>query len=849
MMHILNIGSDPTLERMGGKGFALARLSHGDFPVPSWLMIPPPEFLLDETSPEESLRHFEFPPEFIQDLEKELSKLGSDDCLFAVRSSAIEEDGSETSFAGQLDSYLNIQPSNVSQYILRVWQSAFGERIRAYREENQMNTDIRLPAVVVQRMINPDFAGVAFSVDAINGNWSTALVSAVPGLGEKLVSGQANADTWRVHRDGSITDFTTSNSSGTLTLSENQVHAVANLARRCERFFGCPQDIEWAWAGNQLHLLQSRPITTLHRTADPEGVLNIWDNSNIAESYGGVTTPLTFSFAHYIYKEVYQQFCLIMHVSPAVVAENRSIFNGMLGLIRGRVYYNLMSWYRMLALLPGFRLNHKFMEQMMGVKEGMPESVLADIEKAHTSRTRDALRLIWAIFGLLKAQLCLPKMIRKFYSHFDQSLESIERPLEDLRADELAEHFHTLEQRLLSQWNAPLVNDFFAMIYFGVLRGLTRKWCRDEDGTLQNGLLCGTGNIVSAEPAQRIHEMAKVAESHPELIEILMSAKVHQIHRSMHAVPEFEALYHAYLERFADRCLNELKLESPTLKEDPLPLLRSIGSLAKRMREGHTIHKGAEKQLQQSAETEIRKHLTGHPFRKLLFRYVLKQARSRVRDRENLRFERTRLFGRIRAIFFELGKRFFAIHTINHPRDIVYLEIYEILGFVEGTATTTDLKGLIELRKKEYAGFSHIAPPADRFETRGIVHIGNTYQPASIRETASPTGDTLKGIGCCPGIVQGKARVVRNPVDAEIQPGEILVAEQTDPGWITLFPTSSAVLVERGSLLSHSAIVSREMGIPAIVSIQNLLQTIRTGDLIEMDGTAGTIRILESNEV
>jgi len=835
-----------TLAHLGGKGYALARLTEAGFPVPDWFAITP-AFHRGGAVDEASIRDYQFSTDALDTLQQALTRLGGHS--FAVRSSAIDEDGAQASFAGQLDSFLEVRAADVPDRIKGVWASIFSQHIAAYRAENNRASAAELPAVIVQRMVAADAAGVAFSADVVSGRWSVALVNAVHGLGEKLVAGEADADGWQIDRDEQVIDRKQADPDTPPALEDSRAIEVARLARRCEIYFGCPQDIEWAFENGQLHLLQSRPITTLHRLADPDGALNIWDNSNIAESYGGVTTPLTYSFAHYIYKEVYQQFCRIMHVPDAAIADNRSIFNSMLGLIRGRVYYNLMSWYRMLALLPGFRFNRKFMEQMMGVRESLPTAVLAELEDDRLgARIKDAGRLAWALFGLIRAQWRLPSMIRKFYWHFDATLKSNPRPLEEMRPDELCAHFHTLEEQLLNRWNAPLVNDFFAMIYFGVLRSLTEKWCDDTDGTLQNGLLCRTGQIISAEPAKRIQQMATIASDDPEWTRLLCEGDAAAIRRQMAEHPRFESEYKAYLDRFADRCLNELKLESATLMDDPLPLLRSIGNLARRMRGNPVQAHNIEAQLRENSEKQLREKLRGRFVRKPIFQYVLKNARSRVRDRENLRFERTRLFGRIRAIFLECGKRLAAMDALVQPRDIFYLEIYEIIGFIEGTGSTTDLKALVQLRQNEYARHAASPAPADRFETRGTVHIGNRFEAAPSTTSGDLGSDGLKGIGCCPGRVRGRARVVTDPSGAHIQHGEILVAEQTDPGWITLFPAAAGVLVERGSLLSHSAIVSREMGIPAIVSIRGLLDQIQTGDWLEFDGQTGIIRKTEGPE-
>jgi pyruvate,water dikinase len=241
-----------------------------------------------------------------------------------------------------------------------------------------------------------------------------------------------------------------------------------------------------------------------------------------------------------------------------------------------------------------------------------------------------------------------------------------------------------------------------------------------------------------------------------------------------------------------------------------------------------------------AAEQRVAAVLRGHPIRRVVFRWVLAHARERVRERENLRFERTRVFGRVRRIFVELGRRFAALDLLDGPRDVFYLEVEEVLGYVTGTVTTTDLRGLVAVRTAEYARYRAEEPPAERFATRGIVYHGNAFA-AEHAPAADTEGDRRTGIGCCAGVVRGRVRVVTDPKTAEVRDGDILVAERTDPGWIMLFPSAAGVLVERGSLLSHSAIVAREMGIPTIVSVSGVTRWLRDGDEVEMDGSAGTV--------
>jgi phosphohistidine swiveling domain-containing protein len=225
---------------------------------------------------------------------------------------------------------------------------------------------------------------------------------------------------------------------------------------------------------------------------------------------------------------------------------------------------------------------------------------------------------------------------------------------------------------------------------------------------------------------------------------------------------------------------------------------------------------------------------------------VLRNARARVRDRENLRFERTRLFGRVRLIMVELGRKFYALDLLDEPRDIFYLEVEECLGHVTGTGSGTDLRGLVTLRKAEFDRYRKLPAPAERFETRGPIHEGNTFKGKTTAAQTLPEGDRLKGLGCCPGVVRGRARVITDPRNATLNHGDILVAERTDPGWIMLFPSAAGLLVERGSLLSHSAIVSREMGIPSIVALTGVTQWLHDGDVVELDGSTGVVVRLEA---
>ena len=887
MTYVLSQLDGVDLGQMGGKAAALSALSGTGLNIPVWFVIAPNAFeaslspeqrqaLLQAVDQDQIQIIFNevLPvPSLMTEVAEQFAALDEELRYVAVRSSGVQEDGVEHSFAGQFDSFLFVTREYLPARIVDVWRSGFNERLLAYRHENKLQGLPQAPAVLVQVMVDSEVSGVAFSADPVSGRRSVAVVSGLRGLGTALVSGDADADTWRVQFDGTVLDRdivaktlehrpAPNTHEGVVArdvvepvasepaLTDEQVARVAELARWTERHFGRPQDIEWSMHGGEFFLLQSRPITSLANTPDPDGIYAIWDNSNIVESYSGITTPLTFSFALYAYEGVYREFCRLLGVPKAIVEANDLTFRRMLGLIHGRIYYNLLNWYRVIALLPGYMSNRRFMEQMMGVRESLPEEITKATSNAtRSARLIDQFRLIRTMAGMVVNQVRLPRMIDRFYDRLNAALHPPDPPLGVRRLDQLVADYRKLERTLLTRWDAPLINDFFAMIFFGVLGRLTSKWCSEEEddqSSLQNNLVCNQGGMISAEPAKRIVEMARLVAHHEDLIDALCHSTTTAAVQALHDHKELARLYDDYLVTFGDRCLDELKLESTTLFDDPEPLVRSIGHAAARLARGQAFEAGISSDVREDAEQRVHQALDRNILRRPIFAWVLRNARRRVRDRENLRFERTRLFGRVRRIFLEVGRRFFAEGVLDDPRDIFYLELDEILSYAEGAASCQDLRGLAVVRRSAFERYAKLDAPADRFETFGSPYIANSYKP----QAADRTGDDkvsdasgLRGIGCCPGIVRGRVRVIRDPRGAELQQGEILVAERTDPGWIMLFPAAAGILVERGSLLSHSAIVAREMGIPAIVSLAGITTQVETGDWIEMDGAQGIVRL------
>jgi pyruvate,water dikinase len=194
----------------------------------------------------------------------------------------------------------------------------------------------------------------------------------------------------------------------------------------------------------------------------------------------------------------------------------------------------------------------------------------------------------------------------------------------------------------------------------------------------------------------------------------------------------------------------------------------------------------------------------------------------------------------------ELGSRLHADGLLDDPQDVFHLEVEELLGVWEGNRSNVGLGDLVAIRKLAFERCLEAPAPPDRVRTHGPIHRYRSFE--SVVQRDLPKGPSLKGVGACPGVVRGRVRVVDDPRGARVEPGEILVARQTDPGWVVLFPCASGLLVERGSVLSHSAIVSRELGLPCVVSLPGVMEWLETGELVEMNGAAGTVRKLSDEE-
>lgn len=671
--------------------------------------------------------------------------------------------------------------------------------------------------------------------------------------------------------------------------------------------------------------IASRAIDAL---AAPQGMnVTLWDNSNIVESYSGVTTPLTFSFASYNYRIVYETMMGFLGTPPKLIQANEDALVNLLGYIRGNVYYNLMNWYRLLLLAPlGKFSDPKHMETMMGVKQGQEGN--ADMEKEFKKildqrykfnawhRTRLVLKYISAYRNI-------DRIVNDFFAKFD-AFYSVGREMDfsAMSLQQISTYYRVNASTLLREWKAPVVNDLLVMGFFGTLKsfiakhlvepkakpvpGATAPTAEQEAAaaadaaavdSLQNDLLCGE-DVESAKPTKMLMEIAKSVDTTLEYPlgpwfvahkdEILRAIKPEEsvwILRStilklsfvkanellqglsvsepgvsqppVQVVADVLAKILEFLDSYGFRCINELKLEEQDLNDDPAFVIDAIAGYVRTKAYNVEDLDSREQQIRAAAEALVHQKLKGTQL--VLFLWLLRNTRRVVKHRENLRFARSKAFGVFRRIFRGMGRQLVALDALDAEKDVFFLTTEELMSYVDGRAVSRDLKALTKLRKNEFDGYLADAnAPPERFVTRGAAGVYMWY-PHILADldllkdaedsNGPPEPGVLKGVSCCPGIVEGVVRVVKDISETRDLDGEILVTARTDPGWVPLYPMCSGLLIERGSLLSHSAVVARELGLPTIVGISGgLMKRLKTGMRIKMDAGKGKVYILDELE-
>jgi len=772
----------------------------------------------------------------------------------AVRASIVghnkeeSEDSAHNPMAGMSHSCLFVGATLLLARIRRCWASGYSSEAITYRQRIGLAPHGFSVAVGVQRMIASARSVVVFSCDPRTTQRQTVIVAGY-GVGEGVVQEKVGVDHFFVNQKSKI--ITTEIGSKTTKLVQDpdgegsslvslpvaaeavqepclttrEILELDSLAQKVEGVFGSPQDIEGAYdAKGCLYLLQSRPIHLDHRA------LRVWSSANVSESFPNVTTPLTYSMARLFYRTVFYDFIRRSGCRPDLLYEQLPDFDRMLGFIQGRVYHSLTHLLRVNGMVP---IAKWFMSDLEDVLE-MPASIARE---DNTSEGWWAMGRASMIAG--RSALRLGREFHEFEVWWRGYLAGL-RQLDLDGSDPMVAvaTFRELWKHVGRWWGLTLINHWLINTTFGIAQKLSKKWNLEIS---LSDLLCGEENAGTRAitSAIRIAELIQADSRWAGLFEDMDDQRVWA---SISTEPDFRELRRCvqlHLQTYGDRGVSELNMEAPSFRRQPKLFVRILRSyLSKGLVLEELAH--SEEQIRRRAQEQIHKAWGRHSIRSYLFLELIRRLRITINQREDSRFWRGELFGYCKDIFDVLARSLVKHGALKRTEDAVFLSHEEIIGFFEGTGITGDLQALVEVRRSEKERHEIGAGPPRDFTTNGPV------QPA-IPQSGSPVGtdQILRGIGSSAGVVEGRARIVLDPIAAFIDADDILVARETDPGWLFLMLAGQGIVVERGSMLSHTAISGRKFGIPTVVGVPDATRVIPEGALIKLDGAGGTVTILE----
>ncbi len=714
------------------------------------------------------------PPFLVVSSAKEIDLSFSQAGLFAVRSSYEGEDCSESSYAGQLETMLNVPREQVKEAVEKVFSSIHSERMGYYQEVMGLQCT-GMMRIIIQEMVPSKLSGVMFTANP-QGLLNEMVVVVGEGLGNGVVEDAVPTTSYYYNTSDEIYYYETSADSP--LLPDDMLQELLTTGRKIEQLFQKKMDIEFAIAEGGLYILQARPITTLSK--EKEIVL---DNSNIVESYPGISLPATEDFVKMVYHKVFASCLFRLTKSKKVVEEMEEVTGHMVASVNGRIYYEISNWYNVILLLPCSKKIIPIWQEMLGV---------TNKEVSKRKKTKRHLwvkgRVALSFVGLL---LSTPRRMKKLNAYYAAVVPEYKQRIVKATPIECLHILHEMMEDLGSKWDITLTNDMYTFLYTALAK---RKHSKD---------LCGVKELASLEPIIKMQQLVDT-----ETVYGMDST-------------QYEQEKELYLDTYGDRCLEELKLETVTMRVKPELLDEYV-----RQEKG----KQEEIVLQKERMEKDSKQLS----------FVTKRAIRGIRNREISRMNRGRLFGIARSIYLVLGDYMVKQGCLATREDVFYLHFHEMEA-IEREAC--NYQEVVQERKERYAMYGQL-PAYSR-----LVFAGRTFNKAPLNVNSQPVrGDSerLQGIPCSEGVAEGYVLVVDMPDMSLDTTDKILVTRMTDPGWIFLIQRAKGIIAEKGSLLSHTAIVTRELHKPSVVSVPQATTLLKTGDYVRLNGMTGEIIKIEA---
>jgi phosphohistidine swiveling domain-containing protein len=790
------------------------------------------------------------------------------DTLVSVRASTVghkgeeSEDSKSNAFAGMSETFLYVRRDQVVSRLKACWASGFSPESLLYRHAQGMSLLGFGVAVGVQRMVFGERSFIMFT-----SNPSTAakdfVIVAGHGIGEGVVQEKVEVDHYFVNgKTGALTrDVQAKTRRLTLDvaaghglveasvpaarrdepcLDDDEIAKLVTEGRRIEALFACPQDVEGTFtAEGELFFLQSRPI------AFDYGRQRVWTNTNVTESYPGVTTPLTYTFAKYFYRTIFFDLYRMLGVPGKQLHDNVEPLDRMIGFLGGRVYYCLSHFYLLHKQSPMFPVFASHWENMIGLSSAYQTGDSATLEE-RMAKARAWAKVPPAAVATAYQYATHERRMKDFHAWWEGLVEEL-RGRDLSREDPMAlrNRFFDIWTQVGNRWGVTLTTDAYLIPLYGLLESLFKKWrLSDEHPGLLSDLLCGDEKLMSVEILLSAVALAEQVRARPALLaqlELHDEVTVWKMAQRGDLDASFTRSLTEHLHRFGDRGLQELKLEQPALRDTPWVLVRMIKAYAQQAVTVASV-RAHEARVREEADATLARKLERQPAKRALLAVLLPRLRRLIGHRENSRYCRAELFGVSRKIFLGIAADLVRRGVLGAIDDVYYLTQDEVMGYVDGTGVTEDLQAIADLRRSEHAANLRRELP-EQITTLGGVRSNALDAP----QTTVVESGALRGLGSSAGKVRGTARVVLDPntvgpIDADM----ILIARETDPGWLFLMLASKGMVVERGSMLSHTAITGRKFGIPTIVALPGATSRIPDGAAIEIDGSTGLVTILSA---
>lgn len=760
-----------------------------------------------------------------------LNRLG-EQAAYAVRSSATAEDLPTASFAGQQDTYLNVMgPAAILQHVSRCWASLFTERAVTYRQRNGIDHRTVHMAVVVQQMVFPHAAGILFTADPVTGNRKVATVDAGFGLGEALVSGLVNPDVFKV-RDGEVVAKTIAAkqravhalaAGGTQevaidsqqqeqpALTDAQVVRLVQLGRRIEAHFGRPQDIEWCLVDGDFQIVQSRPITTLF------------------------PVPETGDQENHVYVSVGHQQMMTDPMKP-------------LGL----------SLWQLTAMVPMQEAAGRlFVDVTRRLASPASRAALLDVIGRGDPLVRDALETVLDRDGFVPSLPDAgpggppaggasapsepdPAIVPELIERSQVSIAALERDIRtksgpalfDFLLDAFEEHKRVLSDPLSMQ---------------AIMAGMEATWWLNDqlwewlgEKNAADTLTLSAPDNVTSEMGLALLDVADVIRPHAEVVAFLKDVQdegfLDELPKLAGGTEARDAI-ESYLDRYGMRCVGEIDITRPRWRERPATLVPVILDNVRNFEPGAAERRFEEgRQKAQKKEQDVLARLRALPDgdRKAdATKRMIDRVRTFIGYREYPKYGIVSRYFVYKQALLEEAERLVRAGVLPEKEDAFYLTFQEFHDVVRSHQVDDRL---IQQRKDAFRSYHALTPP------RVLTSDGEAVTGAYRRDDV-PAG-ALIGLPVSAGTIEGRARVILDMADADLEEGDILVTPFTDPSWSPLFVGIAGLVTEVGGLMTHGAVIAREYGLPAVVGVEQATRLIRDGERIRVHGTDGYIEIL-----